>query len=192
MQKIQEKYNEWMYSIIFGKDYTSRNYNLAVLEALNNVPFEYSMDLDANRQKDAQDLRYIFGQENDIHPAEICASLDTRAPSILEVMVSLIYRVKTTILCDFDSSEMPSNKEIFEHMIWSLGLSRYVGNCDFSTNVLNAEVARVSQSLFARDYNYNGRGGLFTVENPRDDMRVTDIWYQFMWYLDGKIGRRYL
>ena len=47
-------------------------------------------------------------------------------------------------------------------------------------------------TLYRREYSYYGEGGLFTVHNPKFDMRETEIWYQFMWYLNEKLGGRYL
>ena len=45
-------------------------------------------------------------------------------------------------------------------------------------------------TLLTRSYTPNGYGGLFVVENPREDMRETDIWYQCMWYLEEYLQRR--
>ena len=39
-----------------------------------------------------------------------------------------------------------------------------------------------------RDYEPNGRGGLFTVRNARCDMRDVDIWYQMCMYVDNILG----
>ena len=43
---------------------------------------------------------------------------------------------------------------------------------------------RVMQIFLNREYEPNGRGGLFTVNNSPADMRTVEIWYQFMWYLN--------
>ena len=36
-----------------------------------------------------------------------------------------------------------------------------------------------------RDYGRDGKGGLFTIEHCRYDMRDIEIWYQANWYLDN-------
>lgn len=35
-----------------------------------------------------------------------------------------------------------------------------------------------------RDYEPNGKGGLFTIRNCDRDLRTVEIWYQLNWYLD--------
>ncbi len=35
-----------------------------------------------------------------------------------------------------------------------------------------------------REYDECGQGGLFTLRNPRYDMRKMEIWYQMMGYLE--------
>ena len=35
-----------------------------------------------------------------------------------------------------------------------------------------------------REYEKNGKGGLFTIRDTRVDMRKAEIWYQAMWYLN--------
>lgn len=44
-------------------------------------------------------------------------------------------------------------------------------------------VDMVLKRFLARDYQRNGRGGLFTVDDSRQDMRSTEIWYQLNCYL---------
>ena len=51
-------------------------------------------------------------------------------------------------------------------------------------------VDRVITRLLTRSYESNGVGGLFTVEHPRRDMRLVEIWYQMCWYLNEVLERR--
>ena len=41
-----------------------------------------------------------------------------------------------------------------------------------------------SSTFLNRQYEADGRGGLFIVRNSRFDLRTVEIWYQAMWYLD--------
>lgn len=36
-----------------------------------------------------------------------------------------------------------------------------------------------------RDYEPNGRGGLFYIKNCEVDLRRVEIWYQLNWFLDS-------
>ena len=39
-----------------------------------------------------------------------------------------------------------------------------------------------------REYQSNGKGGLFTIKNCDYDLREVEIWYQLCWYLDSIMG----
>ena len=43
----------------------------------------------------------------------------------------------------------------------------------------------VIRRFLNRDYERDGKGGLFTIEHCRYDMRDIEIWYQANWYLDN-------
>lgn len=40
------------------------------------------------------------------------------------------------------------------------------------------------QKFMNHQYESNGKGGLFTVNNPKYDMRFVEIWWQMNWYLN--------
>ena len=46
----------------------------------------------------------------------------------------------------------------------------------------------ITDRFLAHQYSYHGDGSLFSVCNPRHDMRTTDLWYQAMWYLTENYG----
>ena len=46
-------------------------------------------------------------------------------------------------------------------------------------------VDTVISRFLNRDYEPNGRGGLFTVRNRKEDLREVEIWYQLQWFLDN-------
>ena len=54
-----------------------------------------------------------------------------------------------------------------------------------SDNVFDKDEAIEKIDIFLdRRYKRNGEGGLFTIKNPRRDLRKVEIWYQMCWYLD--------
>lgn len=188
MLAIDELYFNWMVSKLFYDD-EEAEMHLAVVREMHNTLFEYSICTDENRQKDAQDLRYKFGYEHGYYEAEICRTLDVEPPSILEVIVALIDRVQENVLCDLEKKV--SNQEIFLDILKSLGIDSIVGSYALSGDC--ARCFENAMSMFInRTYSYYGEGGLFTVQNPKYDMRDAEIWYQFMWYLNEKLGGRYL
>ena len=79
-------------------------------------------------------------------------------------------------MVDMEEGEQP--ERWFRIMIQNLGLSSQT-NDNF-----DAEKADyITDRFLAHQYSYYGDGSLFSVCNPRYDMRKTDLWYQAMWYL---------
>ena len=67
----------------------------------------------------------------------------------------------------------------FGNMLSSLGLA------DMNDAKFNKEQAQtIIQCFLNREYEPNGCGGLFTINNCAYDLRTVDIWYQACWYLD--------
>ena len=66
----------------------------------------------------------------------------------------------------------------FWGMIVNLGLGGMYG-----ANYDPVTVDQIISRFLDRAYDYDGKGGLFTVRAPRKDMRTVEIWYQMNWYL---------
>ena len=67
-------------------------------------------------------------------------------------------------------------------MIVSLGLG---GMTDQRYN--REEVDDVIFTFLTRKYDYDGKGGLFTIPDCGVDMRNVEIWTQMCWYIDSII-----
>ena len=179
-------YFNWMLNKIFHDENLKMSY-YELLCILNSIVYEWILEMDENRQKDAQDLRYLFGNEYGLTEAQICQELDILPPSLLEVIVALINRVQETIL--YDPDKLNSNQEIFMDILTNLGLNELTGHL---TEVDTNYIWEVIVNFYHHNYSYFGEGGMFVVQNPKADMRETEIWYQCMWYLDEKQGGKYL
>lgn len=175
MMRIEEEYFEWMYQIVLGKGYRK------LLSYLYDIPFKFILDMDYNRICDGSDLRYKFGHDTHIHSRVIDLKLGNVECSILEVMVALSIRMEESILCDPDYGDRTSIW--FWEMIKSLGLY-HMDDDNFDERL----VCVVIERFMDRDYEPNGRGGLFTVRNACCDMREVDIWYQMCMYVDNILG----
>lgn len=173
--RIDEEYFEWMYQIVLGKGYRK------LLSYLYDIPFKFILDMDYNRICDGRDLIYKFGHDAHIPSRVIDLKLDNLDCSVLEVMVALSIRMEESILCDPDYGDRTSMW--FWEMIKSLGLYHMDDN-----NFDEQFVCVVIERFMNRDYEPNGRGGLFTVRNARCDMRDVDIWYQMCMYVDNILG----
>lgn len=175
MMRIEYEYFEWMYQIVLGKGYRK------LLSYLYDIPFKFILDMDYNRICDGCDLRYKFGHDAHIPSRVIDLKLGNVECSILEMMVALSLRMEESILCDPDYGDRTSIW--FWEMIKSLGLY-HMDDDNFDDQL----VCVVIERFMDRNYEPNGRGGLFTVRNARCDMRDVDIWYQMCMYVDNILG----
>lgn len=97
--------------------------------------------------------------------------LDNRPCSVLEMIIALAIRLEEHIMDDPDIGNRTG--QWFWDMIVSLGL----GSMDDS-KFDKAHAIDVIRRFLDRDYGRDGKGGLFTIEHCRYDMRDIEIWYQ--------------
>lgn len=176
VESVKVLYFNWMSKIAIPDVNKRKNYS-DLLNALNEIKFYFTIPLDENRAVDGADLRYRFGKEFNIENYIIQHELDNRECSMLEMMVALAVRGEEHIMEDNDIGNQTSCW--FMDMLGSLKLIDTT-NDNFDLDWIEYCVDR----LLNHEYESNGEGGLFTVANPRQDMRYVEIWYQMMWYLN--------
>lgn len=178
MNDLKKRYFDWLYSKVSDRRYHYKS----LCRELHDKEFVYVIPIDANRYEDGIDLRYHFGRDHGIHDAEICAKLDDRPCSIFEMMVALAIRCEEQIMHNPEVGNRTS--EWFREMLISLGIDMMTDEVGVDQLYFDDVIER----FIAREYEPNGRGGLFVVDNPRHDMREVEIWYQAMWYLTEMEG----
>ena len=80
----------------------------------------------------------------------------------------------------YDPNIGDRTEQWFWEMIVNLGLG---GMMDDIFDVEHVEY--IVDRFLNREYEPNGRGGLFFIRNCKYDLRRVEIWYQLCWYLDG-------
>lgn len=178
--ELKQKYFDWIYQLVAHADVHGEPSYHILLERLFDEEFRFQLPMDANRAEDGEELRYHFGHEQHISDGMVQAYLDDRPCSILEMMVALAIRCDEQIMYDPDAG---SQVYIwFWEMIDSLGLS------DMSdSRYRGAKVEEIINTFLNREYQKNGKGGLFYTRRPNVDMRNMEIWYQMCWYLNNEI-----
>lgn len=170
---IINQYFEWLYHFVCDTEYSKLSYR-KLLMCLHDVDFEWLIDMDENRAQDGVDLRDKFIRENRYRKED----MDYFKPcSVLEMMVALAIRAEQTIMDDPDIGDRTG--QWFWGMISSLGLGRMDDR-----NFNRAKTMNIIDRFLDRQYEPNGRGGLFTLPDCRNDLRDVDIWYQLNWYLN--------
>lgn len=174
--ELNGPYFEWMYRLVVDDRYSNKSYR-RLFYKLHDTEFAYTIPMDGNRAEDGIELRYRFGREQGYRDAVIANCLDIRPCSILEMMIALAIRCEEHIMEDPDIGNRTG--QWFWSMLVSLGLG--------SMSDVRFDPVRVDEILdrfMDHDYAPDGKGGLFTIRNPRFDMRSMEIWYQMNCYLN--------
>ena len=171
--KINNEYFNWLYELVCKRRYTSQISYKKLLMCLHNVEFRYSIDRDENRAYDGMDLRVRFGYETGYNTD----CLDDPC-SVLEMIVALAIRCEECIMDDTKYGDRMT--QWFWGMLTNLGIG-FMSDDRFDKIFVMDAVNR----LLDRDYEPDGRGGLFTIKHCDQDLRDVEIWFQLLWYLDS-------
>lgn len=176
-EELNEKYFEWLYQLVVSERYFGSASYKKLLMHLHNRVFNWTIPMDGNRAEDGINLRYVFGLENDIDDRAIASFLDYRPCSVLEMLAALAHRMDVQIMYDEDYGDRT--------FCWFWGMMTCLG-LESQTDILYDPmyVDRVIDRLIDREYEPNGEGGLFCLENCEDDLRGVEIWDQMNWYLN--------
>jgi hypothetical protein len=171
--RINDEYFEWLCELIDIKRFSKRVSYRKLLMHLHNIEFTWFIPRDDNRADDGIQLRRRFALARD----DISLQRYLRGPcSVLEMMVALAVRCEEWIM---DDAAMGNRiGQWFWGMLNNLGLSS-MNDSKFDRDYVDDVIAR----LLNREYEPDGRGGLFTVRNCDRDMRTVEIWCQLSWYL---------
>lgn len=177
-EELHEEYFDWMCRLVSSNNQYSKGLSYdKLLSYLDTIEFQYNLDMDGNRANDGIELRYRFGYEQRYDDRMIASYLDVRPCSILEMMMALAIRMEESIMDDPEYGDRTG--QWFWNMIVSLGLGS-MDDKKFDPDYAGDVVSR----FLDRDYESDGKGGLFTLNRPNRDLRTVDIWCQMCWYLN--------
>lgn len=172
---INNYYFEWLFNLMCEDRYSEKISYRKLLMFLHSKPFRFSILKDENRAEDGVYLRCRFAYDYlDVEDAD--EYIDGPC-SVLEMMVALSIRCEENIMDDPKVGDR--TKQWFWGMITNLGLG------SMNDNNFNKQLADyIIERFLDREYEPNGRGGLFTIRNSECDLRAVEIWVQLLWYLD--------
>lgn len=174
---LKNEYFEWIYSLMCEGRYSENISYRKLLLCLHETEFMYINKNDKNRAEDGVNLRYRFSLWYGFKNVPSCLNGPC---SVLEMLAALAIRCEETIMDDPQIGDRTG--QWFWGMIANLGLGS-MSDSLFDDLYVGETVAR----FLNRDYEPNGRGGLFVVRNCTRDLRYVDIWTQMCWYLDNFI-----
>lgn len=175
--EVSNEYFEWMYHMVCNKRYSEHISYRKLFMHLHNFEFVSYIRGDENRINDGIQLRRRFSIDSGYEDNYLSSYLKEPC-SVLEMMLALAIRCEETIMDDPKKGNRTG--QWFWNMVINLGLGAmtdYNYEKDYVENVLNKFVNR--------EYEPDGRGGLFTIRNCNKDLRKIDIWCQLCWYLDN-------
>lgn len=176
--QTKDKYFEWLVELVQGNGYDREFSYRRLLAFLHDTPFRWTIPMDENRAANGVALRDRFGYSNGCeYEAEIY--LDEPC-SVLEMMVALAVHCEESIMDDPNIGDRTA--QWFWNMVVNLGLGS-MSDVSFDSHKAKTHIDR----FLNRQYEPDGRGGLFRIRDCPYDLRAVEIWHQFCWYLDSII-----
>lgn len=173
--RINDEYFEWLCELIDSKRFSKQVSYRKLLIHLHNIEFTWFIPRDDNRADDGIQLRRRFALVRE----DLSLQKYLKGPcSVLEMMVALAIRCEETIMDDVLMGNRTG--QWFWGMVHNLGLSP-MNDSKFDREFVDDIISR----FLNREYEPNGKGGLFTVKHCDSDMRTVEIWCQLSWYLDS-------
>lgn len=182
--QIKSDYFYWLYNYVCeGRSHDKISYTL-LFESLHQIEFTYIIQNDVNRAKDGVDLRYRFAMENGYDNPDSIYDIYTVMDildgpcSVLEMMVAIAIRCEESIMANINYGNRTGQ--------WFWGMMSNLGIGTMHNDIFNQSVVNNIITIFLdREYEPDGKGGLFYIRDCVDDLRYVDIWTQLCWYLDN-------
>lgn len=173
--QVNNEYFEWMYDIVCGDRFPKEHSYRKLLMHLHSTEFVWSIPRDKNRAENGIAMRFKYSYK---HTGTDDAERYLTGPcSVLEMMVALALQCEETLMDDPAYGNRTG--QWFWGMIKSLGLGTMTDD-RFDRRYVEDVIDR----FLRREYEPNGKGGLFTIKNCAEDLREVEIFYQLCWYLD--------
>lgn len=169
---VVDSYFNWLCDLVCGQRYSKSISYRKLLHHLYETEFTYLIPRDKNRAEDGIDLRWRFSRECNPH-----LGAGKRPCSVLEMMVAL------SIRCEEDYMDDPEIGDRTGQWFWGMIASLGLGSMN-DDRYDEQFVDDVIQRFLNREFEPDGRGGLFTVRNCPYDLRTVEIWYQLCYFLD--------
>lgn len=177
--QVKNEYFEWLYDYVCrGRSIEFASYK-ELFSCLHNIEFTYIIRKDENRAKDGADLRYRFatnmGYEDLIYILD--RPYGKYGCSVLEMIIALAIRCEETIMDDTRYGDRTG--QWFWSMMSNLGISH------MNDDKFDSEAVEEAIDIFLnREYDADGKGGLFHIRGCQYDLTNEEIWHQLCWYLE--------
>ena len=178
--ELDNLYFNWLYQLVCNDLYSINSSHRKLLMRLHSIEFSWIIPMDENRARDGIALRSQFEYESSCDSGIMDLYFGDRPCSVLEMMIALAMRCEENIMSDPSCGNRTG--QWFWSMIVSLGLGG-ITDQRYSREYVDNVIFR----FLTRNYDQDGKGGLFTIPNCGVDLRDVQIWAQMCWYMDSII-----
>lgn len=173
--QILNEYFDWLYDYVC-RDRAHGNISYRKLFVyLHETEFIFSIDRDSNRAYDGICLRRRFANTKDPLDYEYIIDILDGPCSVLEMLIALAIRFEGEIMDDPRYGDR--TKQWFWSMLKNIGINMMTDQ-NFDINYVEDKIHR----LLYRQYEPNGKGGLFYIPDVNEDLRKFEIWTQLCWF----------
>lgn len=176
---IINEYFEWLCDLVCQRRFAKPIPFRKVFMRLHDTEFIFSVYGDEDRAEDGVSLRYRFATTHGYKEYKDTILEYLRGPcSVLEMMVAIAVRCEETIMDD--PSKGDRTGQWFWVMMRNLGLNSMTDE-KYNKRVVDDILDR----FLNREYDPDGKGGLFVLHHCDTDLRYVSIWHQLCWYLNN-------
>lgn len=170
-EHVAETYLGWLINQV-GAEHNHRLYG-NLLKALHEKEFISLVDFDQNRIQDCFDLRpQCFRELHQMPFSDLERAIGPA--SFLELIV--VMGRKLAFTTEEDDPQMWS-----WYLLQTLGLNKFWGHLGHTKL---RRIDTIVDDVIWRQYEPDGRGGLFPLSNPMSDQRDVELWYQMAAYVN--------
>lgn len=169
-QPLDELYFVWLYSQVADPELTDPSLTFwNLLRLLFTREFVWIIPNDDNRLEDGKALRQEFIHDESLD--EVDGDWIGLGCSVLELMIGLARQL--SFEADGESYYW------FWRMMENVGLHKYSDD----KKIQRRTVEKILDRIIFRNYKPNGKGGFFPLEEPEQDQRKVELWYQLGAYV---------
>lgn len=170
-EPLDESYLKWLYAQVASVKVRTINRTWwALFHQMYSTEFIWFVPNDDNRVEDGRDLRMEFLRE--VQPLDVEESWMNLGCSVLEMLIGVARRLSFQADGPVDAW--------FWHIMNNVGLAKYTD----AVQPFHQEVEEILDRLIWRQYEPDGKGGLFPLRRPEKDQRKIEIWYQLCAYVN--------
>lgn len=175
--EFKRNYFSWLTHIIDDRYYLKGRDPSDLLLYLYNTNYFYTNSMDSSREEDGLSLRHNFSNERGIPVLLSDDFMEGKQCSVLEMLIALSIRAAERVFNDPKDPE-PLTGRFFWDMVHNVGLDPMINSFDAK------ETDEKVMCFMQRNYEPDGKGGLFYIPGCEFDMRTVSVWFQLSWYLD--------